>query len=39
MLVFLHRVIYIPSPRMSVEKAIKGTKKRILVLRPMNKVK
>ncbi len=35
---FLHRVIYIPSPRMSVEKAIKGIKKRILVLRPMNNV-
>ena len=35
----LHNVLYIPIPRTSTAKAIKGTKRKMLVLRPINKIR
>ncbi len=39
MLEFLHSVLYIPKARIMTEKDIKGIKMKILVLRPINKIK
>jgi len=39
MLAFLHRVLYMPNPKIMAAKAIKGIKMKILVLRPIFKIK
>ena len=39
MLAFLHKVLYIPNPRIIVAKTISGIKMKILVLRPTIKFK
>jgi len=39
MLAFLHNVLYIPNPKMMAAKAINGIKIKILVLRPIFKIK
>lgn len=39
MLEFLHKVMYIPAPKISIAKADNGIKRKILVLRPMTEIK
>lgn len=39
MLVFLHKVMYIPNPMITAAKTDKGIKRKMLVLRPINKTK
>lgn len=39
MVVFLHSVLYMPNPKIMVAKTTNGIKIKILVLRPMFKMK